>query len=119
VFRETAHRFDFAVRGLSLDGDRPAFYIKPADGFALPGIMKWLKQTFAQRYKRDKGRTWRLCVDRYRSLILEGEPPDGGETEEEEAGSDPISGNGRPGPRCPAYTPSRRPCARINGIIRP
>ncbi|MDR3355878.1 MAG: hypothetical protein LBO04_01675 [Spirochaetaceae bacterium] len=39
VFRETAHRFVFAVRGLSLAGDRLAFYIKPADGFELPAIM--------------------------------------------------------------------------------
>ncbi|MDR3356192.1 MAG: hypothetical protein LBO04_03280 [Spirochaetaceae bacterium] len=43
--------------GLSLAGDRPAFYINPADGFELPDIMKWLKQTFARRYNRDNGRT--------------------------------------------------------------
>jgi hypothetical protein len=49
VFRETAHRFAFAVRGLSLAGERPAFYIRPEDGFELPVIMKWLKQTFAIR----------------------------------------------------------------------
>ncbi|MDR3356405.1 MAG: transposase [Spirochaetaceae bacterium] len=79
VFRETAHRFVFAVRGLSLAGDRLAFYIRPADGFELPAIMKWLKQTFAQRNNRDNGRTGHLWGDRYRSRILEGEPPDGGE----------------------------------------
>ncbi|MDR3355722.1 MAG: hypothetical protein LBO04_00830 [Spirochaetaceae bacterium] len=60
VFRETAHRFTFAVRGLSLAGDRLAFYIRPADGFELPAIMKWLKQTFAIRYNRDNGRTGHL-----------------------------------------------------------
>ncbi|MDR3356605.1 MAG: transposase [Spirochaetaceae bacterium] len=79
VFRETACRFVFAVRGLSLAGDRLAFCIRPADGFELPAIMKWLKQTFAQRYNRDNGRTGHLWGDRYRSRILEGEPPDGGE----------------------------------------
>jgi hypothetical protein len=79
VFRETESRFVFAVRGLSLAGDRLAFYIRPADGFELPAIMKWLKQTFAQRYNRDNGRTGHLWGDRYRSRILEGEPPDGGE----------------------------------------
>ncbi|MDR3356293.1 MAG: transposase [Spirochaetaceae bacterium] len=79
VFRETAYRFAFTVRGLSLAGDRLAFYIKPADGFELPAIMKWLKQTFAIRYNRDNGRTGHLWGDRYRSRILEGEPPDGGE----------------------------------------
>jgi hypothetical protein len=40
--------------------------------------MKWLKQTFAIRYNRDSGRTGHLWGDRYRSRILEGEPPDGG-----------------------------------------
>jgi REP element-mobilizing transposase RayT len=78
VFRETAHRFAFAVRGLSLAGDRLAFYIRPADGFELPAIMKWLKQTVAMRYNRDNGRTGHLWGDRYRSRILEGEPPNGG-----------------------------------------
>ncbi|MDR3355977.1 MAG: transposase [Spirochaetaceae bacterium] len=91
VFRETAHRFVFAVRGLSLAGDRLAFYIKPADGFELPAIMKWLKQTFAIRYNRDSGRTGHLWGDRYRSRILEGEPPDGGEAGEA-AGSLPACG---------------------------
>ncbi|MDR3355648.1 MAG: transposase, partial [Spirochaetaceae bacterium] len=65
VFRETAHRFVFAVRGLTLAGDRLAFYIRPADGFELPAIMKWLKQTFAIRYNRDNGRTGHLWGDRY------------------------------------------------------
>ncbi|MDR3355857.1 MAG: transposase [Spirochaetaceae bacterium] len=83
VFRETARRFAFAVRGLSLAGDRLAFYIRPADGFELPAIMKWLKQTFAIRYNRDSGRTGHLWGDRYRSRILEGEPPDGVEAGEE------------------------------------
>ncbi|MDR3356058.1 MAG: hypothetical protein LBO04_02610, partial [Spirochaetaceae bacterium] len=59
--------------------DRLAFYIRPADGFELPAIMKWLKQTFAIRYNRDNGRTGHLWGDRYRSRILDGEPPDGGE----------------------------------------
>jgi REP element-mobilizing transposase RayT len=87
VFRETARRFVFAVRGLSLAGDRLAFYIKPADGFELPAIMKWLKQTFAIRYNRDSGRTGHLWGDRYRSRILEGEPPDS-----VEAGNFPACG---------------------------
>ncbi|MDR3357189.1 MAG: transposase [Spirochaetaceae bacterium] len=91
VFRETARRFVFAVRGLSLAGDRLAFYIKPADGFELPAIMKWLKQTFAIRYNRDNGRTGHLWGDRYWSRILKGEPPDGGEAGEA-AGAPPARG---------------------------
>ncbi|MDR3356691.1 MAG: transposase [Spirochaetaceae bacterium] len=93
VFRETANRFVFAVRGLSLAGDRLAFYIKPADGFELPAIMKWLKQTFAIRYNRDNGRTGHLWGDRYWSRILEGEPPDGGEAA---AAGDPPARGVRP-----------------------
>ncbi|MDR3355753.1 MAG: transposase [Spirochaetaceae bacterium] len=92
VFRETANRFVFAVRGLSLAGDRLAFYIRPADGFELPAIMKWLKQTFAIRYNRDNGRTGHLWGDRYWSRILEGEPPDGVEA----AGDSPALCGVRP-----------------------
>ncbi|MDR3357037.1 MAG: transposase [Spirochaetaceae bacterium] len=92
VFRETESRFVFEVRGLSLAGDRLAFYIRPADGFELPDIMKWLKQTFAQRYNRDSGRTGHLWGDRYWSRILEGEPPDGGEAGEAAAGGPPACG---------------------------
>ncbi|MDR3356523.1 MAG: hypothetical protein LBO04_04965, partial [Spirochaetaceae bacterium] len=66
-------------------------YIRPADGFELPAIMKWLKQTFAIRYNRDNGRTGHLWGDRYRSRILEGEPPDGGEAGEA-AGDTPARG---------------------------
>ncbi|MDR3357227.1 MAG: hypothetical protein LBO04_08610, partial [Spirochaetaceae bacterium] len=62
-----------------------------ADGFELPAIMKWLKQTFAIRYNRDNGRTGHLWGDRYWSRILEGEPPDGGET-----GAGPPSHGVRP-----------------------
>ncbi|MDR3355632.1 MAG: hypothetical protein LBO04_00380 [Spirochaetaceae bacterium] len=90
VFRETAHRFTFAVRGLSLAGDRLAFYIRPADGFELPAIMTWLKQTVAIRYNRDNGRTGHLWGDRDRSRILVGEPPDGGEAGE--AAASPARG---------------------------
>ncbi|MDR3356888.1 MAG: transposase [Spirochaetaceae bacterium] len=92
VFRETERRFVFEVRGLTLAGDRLAFYIKPADGFELPDIMKWLKQTFAQRYNRDDGRTGHLWGDRYWSRILEGEAPDGGEAGEAAAGVPPACG---------------------------
>ncbi|MDR3355718.1 MAG: transposase [Spirochaetaceae bacterium] len=115
VFRESAHRFVFAVRGLSLAGDRLAFYIKPADGFELPAIMKWLKQTFAIRYNRDSGRTGHLWGDRYRSRILEGEPPDGGE-----AGVPPACGVRRHGGKrlagpAAAGTPSARGVRPRNG----
>jgi hypothetical protein len=74
VFHEAEARFDFVVRGLCLINDRLVFYLKPDDGFALPAIMKWLKQTFAARFNRLDGRTGHIWGDRYESWILEGEP---------------------------------------------
>ena len=75
VFRETKLRFVFEIRGLCLEDDWLTFYIKPADGLELPAIMKWLKQTFAQRYNRADGRIGHIWGDRYGSWIVEGEPP--------------------------------------------
>jgi hypothetical protein len=37
--------------------------------------MKRLKQTFAQRYNQETGRTGHIWGDRYWSQVLEGEPP--------------------------------------------
>jgi hypothetical protein len=50
VLTEAKKRFVFEIRGLHLADDLLSFYIKPADGFELPWIMKWIKQTFAVRY---------------------------------------------------------------------
>jgi REP element-mobilizing transposase RayT len=75
VFRETKLRFAFEIRGFSLKGDLLRFYIRPEDGLKLSAIMKWMKQTFAQRYNRWAGRTGHIWGDRYWSRILEGEPP--------------------------------------------
>jgi hypothetical protein len=44
---------------------------------ALPKIMQRMKQTFAQRYNALTGRIGHIWGDRYWSLILEGEPPEG------------------------------------------
>jgi REP element-mobilizing transposase RayT len=75
VFREAETLFPVEVRCLRVEADRVSFYIKPADGFQLPEIMQWLKQTFAVRYnvmKRLDGHVW---GDRYWSKVLEGEAP--------------------------------------------
>ncbi|MDR1108233.1 MAG: hypothetical protein LBL19_04280, partial [Spirochaetaceae bacterium] len=56
VLNETGERFVFEMTGLRLAGDRLTFYIRPADGLALPDILKWMKQTFAVRYNRLTGR---------------------------------------------------------------
>jgi REP element-mobilizing transposase RayT len=84
VFHETELRFTFEIQGLSFEGDELRFYIRPEDGLELPDIMKWMKQTFAQRYNRAMGWTGHIWGDRYWSRILEGEPP--GEPPEEGTG---------------------------------
>jgi hypothetical protein len=43
----------------------------------LPAIMKWIKQTFAQRYNRLMGWIGHIWGDRYWSQIMEGDPPEG------------------------------------------
>ncbi|MDR1096028.1 MAG: transposase [Spirochaetaceae bacterium] len=78
VLREAGKRFAIEVRRLVIYTDRVSFYIKPADGFQLPEIMQWIKQTFACRYNAMKhldGHTW---GDRYWSKVIEGEPPESG-----------------------------------------
>jgi hypothetical protein len=74
VLDEAAHRFVFEIRGIRLADDLLTFYIRPANGFELPWIMKWIKQTFAVRYNLLSGRTGHIWGDRYWSAILEGEP---------------------------------------------
>jgi REP element-mobilizing transposase RayT len=92
VFRETELRFAFRIRGLRLEDDRLEFYIRPEDGLELPAIMKRLKQTFAQRYNREDGRTGHIWGDRYWSRIVEGEPPEEGAEEAGGRGTVPDGG---------------------------
>jgi hypothetical protein len=76
VLREAGERFAIEVRYLRIEADRVSFYIKPADGFMLPVVMQWIKQTFACRYnamKRLDGHVW---GDRYWSKVIDGEPPE-------------------------------------------
>ncbi|MDR1095534.1 MAG: transposase [Spirochaetaceae bacterium] len=78
VFREAGALFPVEMRRLRIEADRVSFYIKPVNGFQLPEIMQWLKQTFAVRYnvmKRLDGHVW---GDRYWSKVLEGEAPEEG-----------------------------------------
>jgi REP element-mobilizing transposase RayT len=87
VLYETGERFVFEMTGFRLEVDRLTFYIRPADGLALPDILKWMKQTFAVRYNKLTGRTGHIWGDRYWSVILDGEPPE--EVEWEEAAAEP------------------------------
>jgi REP element-mobilizing transposase RayT len=115
VFRETELRFVFRIRGLRLEDDRLEFYIRPEDGLDLPAIMKRLKQTFAQRYNREDGRTGHIWGDRYWSRIVEGEPP---EEEAETGGRAAVPGAGvrPPGGESGRRTPTLR---RPDGGVRP
>jgi hypothetical protein len=120
VFYETGLKFVFEIRGRRLEGDLLTFYIRPENGLELPEIMKWMKQTFAQRYNRAMGRTGHIWGDRYWSLILEGEPP-GEPPEEANGGRTTGSANGVRPPRgkneaAPRFSPiSPRPAAPAPG----
>jgi hypothetical protein len=75
VLRETKALFAFEIRALALEDECLSFYIRPADGFQLPQIMQWMKQTFAVRFNVCTGRTGHIWGDRYRSRIV-AEPPE-------------------------------------------
>jgi hypothetical protein len=94
VFHEAGLRFVFEIRCLRLEGGWLTFYIKPEDGFELPEIMKWMKQTFAQRYNRWAGWIGHVWGDRYWSRILEGEPPEGPPPEDKTGGRAEASNTG-------------------------
>jgi REP element-mobilizing transposase RayT len=79
VLDDTAARFDFEIRGLCLKDDLLVFCVKPTDGFQLPRIMQWLKQTFAVRCNLLNGWTGHVRGDSYWSRIAESEPPEGAE----------------------------------------
>jgi hypothetical protein len=116
VFHEAELRFVFEIRCLRLEGDRLTFYIRPEDGLQLPAIMKWIKQTFAQRYNREAGWIGHIWGDRYWSRILEGEPPEGGTGGRAGAsanGDRPLRGKTEAAPGFPPVSP--RPAAPAPG----
>jgi REP element-mobilizing transposase RayT len=110
VFHETEHRFVFEIRSLRFEDDWLTFYIKPQDGLELPKIMKWLKQTFAQRYNRETGRIGHIWGDRYWSRILAGDPPEneenGGAAEVANTGVRPHNGKNAGPPGFSPISPS-------------
>jgi REP element-mobilizing transposase RayT len=106
VFHEAELRFVFEVRGLCLEDDWLRFYIRPEDGLELPAIMKWLKQTFAERYNRETGHIW---GDRYWSRVVEGESPEewesGGAAAVANTGVRPPNGKNEGAPGFPPISP--------------
>jgi hypothetical protein len=111
VFRETQKRYVFEVRAMRLAGDLLTFYIKPADGFQLPRIMKWMKQVFAVEFNQADGRTGHIWGDRYWSRILPGEPPEGGAEAgtTEKVGARPCPGETAENPLFSALFPRSAP----------
>jgi REP element-mobilizing transposase RayT len=108
VFREAGALFPVEVRHLRIEADRVSFYIRPADGFKLPEIMQWVKQTFAVRYnvmKRLDGHVW---GDRYWSKVLEGEPPEE-RVPAKEAGRGDCGKGGGEGVEIPKVRPWEEP----------
>jgi hypothetical protein len=79
VLCEAREIYEFRLSGLRFSGPWVSFYIRPADGFQLPDIMQWVKQTYSTRYNVYDGRTGHIWGDRYWSKILPGEPPDDAE----------------------------------------
>jgi hypothetical protein len=69
---DTKGRYEFEMRGLKLEGSWLTFYIKPEDGYKLPKIMQWLKQTFSLWFNRRTGRKGHTWGVRYESEILAG-----------------------------------------------
>ncbi|MDR1095756.1 MAG: transposase [Spirochaetaceae bacterium] len=79
ALNEAREIYEFRLCGLGFSGPEVSFYIRPADGFLLPEIMQWVKQTYAVRYDVYDGRTGHIWGDRYWSEILPGEPPENAE----------------------------------------
>jgi hypothetical protein len=75
VVNEAHFLFDFEIRGLKFNDAKVLFFIKLDDGLKLPELMQWIKQTVAVRFNRDHGRTGHVWGNRYKSEILDGEPP--------------------------------------------
>jgi REP element-mobilizing transposase RayT len=76
VLREARGIYEFEVRGLRVEDDRVSFYINAADGFQLPDIMQWIKQTFSVRFNLEYGRSGHVWGERYWSVVLGREPPE-------------------------------------------
>jgi hypothetical protein len=82
VLSELSRFFPVEIRGLRFNGAMVMFYIRPKEGLKLPEIIKWVKLTFAVRFNLLDGRTGHIWGDRYRSRILDGEPPEWAEAYE-------------------------------------
>jgi hypothetical protein len=79
VLNEAREIYEFELRGLRYSGLWVMFYIGPDDGFQLPEIMQWVKQTYLVRYNLHDGRTGHIWGDWYASEIVAAGPPEDAE----------------------------------------
>jgi hypothetical protein len=63
-------------KNMNKEHDRVSFYINAVDGFQLPDIMQWWKQTFSVRFNLEYGRSGHVWGERYWSVVLGREPPE-------------------------------------------
>jgi hypothetical protein len=103
VLSEARELYAFELRGVRFAGASVSFFIKPADGFELPEIMKWIKQTFALRFNWDDGRTGHIwgAQGRTRSVLFvtpaARRAPDPGSTNDPPNGADRYQSEILPG----------------------
>jgi hypothetical protein len=76
ALRDTKKRRKFEMRGLKIEGSWLSFYIKPENGYELPKIMQWFKQTFSLWFNEHTGRKGHTWGERYESEIVYGELPE-------------------------------------------
>jgi REP element-mobilizing transposase RayT len=76
VLHDARKIYEFEIRGLRAEADRVSFYINAVDGFQLPDIMQWVKQTFSVRFNLECGRSGHIWGERYWSVVLGREPPE-------------------------------------------
>jgi hypothetical protein len=76
VLHDVRKIYEFEVRGLRVEEYRVSFYINAVDGFQLPDIMQWWKQTFSVRFNLEYGRSGHVWGERYWSVVLGREPPE-------------------------------------------
>jgi hypothetical protein len=79
ALRDTKKRRKFEMCGLKIEGSLLSFYIKPKDGYELPKIMQWLKQTFSLWFNEHTGRKGHTWGERYESEIVAKGPPEDAE----------------------------------------
>ncbi len=70
VLKKAKEKYDFAIEGFSLCGERFDLVLRPGEGESLSAIMRWIMSAFAMSHNRAKGITGHLWGGRFSSRIL-------------------------------------------------